>query len=669
MSIETQPFDFLDAIAHWGQAVGAFLVLVIIASCGLSLLTHGKDGPVLVLRWVPRFFTDLFQLSPRRVFAIAQLTFREAVRRKALVVFGMFALLFMFGSWFMDNPNERMDLQVKNYISFVLTAITWLLLPVVLLISCWGLPEDIRNRSLHTVVTKPARKTEIVIGRMLGFGSLMTILVVVMGVTGYVWVDREVAHNLTVYSESLEVSGEETLVEYVGIDGGVTVRVTSGDAPTRVTTKSSRAALRQDNPELYKLTEQARLAALRRHLIAKRPVLGTISFKGVDGNPTERGVNTGDVWEYRTYIAGGTQWRAIWDFEEIDEEIIRRGSGLRLESSFEAFRTHKGDDIQQSLLLQFTLVRVNRNVFRDSSGSAVSMTVVRKTGESTYEALIDGVAVSVEPVSVPAHDVEVRGNTYVLIDDPEVAVQVIETLKVPLPSFNIAEFGENITLIRSELDHYDQDSGERHQLDLFKDLVNDSGELRIEVACLDSGQFLGMAQRDLFVQLPSNPFAVGYAKAICGIWLMLAMVVLLGVTSSCFLKGPVASLLTLVLLLVGQGFKSFLSRIVTGDVEGGGPIESVIRIIRQINLTDDLPETTFYATVKSIDSFLNEGLFIVENIVPDFRTFQMDVYIANGFDVPWSQALAPSIGVALAYLGPCLVIAYYSLSLRELEHK
>ncbi len=123
------------------------------------------------------------------------------------------------------------------------------------------------------------------------------------------------------------------------------------------------------------------------------------------------------------------------------------------------------------------------------------------------------------------------------------------------------------------------------------------------------------------------------------------------------------------LLLVGQGFKSFLSRIVTGDVEGGGPIESVIRIIRQINLTDDLPETTFYATVKSIDSFLNEGLFIVENIVPDFRTFQMDIYIANGFDVPWSQALAPSIGVALAYLVPCLVIAYYSLSLRELEHK
>ncbi|HCK54672.1 MAG TPA: hypothetical protein DIC23_15750 [Planctomycetaceae bacterium] len=669
MSIETQPFEFLDAIQHWGKAVTAFLVLVIIAACGLSLLTHGKKGPLMVLRWIPRFFADLLQLSPRRVYAIAQLTFREAIRRKALVVFGMFALLFMFGSWFMDNPNERMDLQVKNYISFVLTAITWLLLPVVLLISCWGLPEDIRNRSLHTVVTKPARKTEIVIGRMLGFSSLMTILVVVMGATGYIWIDREVAHNLTVYSQSFERDGQETLVEYVEGNEGVTVRVTAGENPTTVTTAPTRQALRQDNPDLFNLTELARVAALKRHLVAKRPVLGTLSFKGADGSPTELGVNTGDIWEYRTYIAGGTQWRAIWDFENITEEVISRAKGLRLESSFEAFRTHKGDNIQASLLLQYTLVKIDRSVFRDSNDRPVSAAVVRKTGENSFEATVDGQVMPVTPVPVSAHELMVKGNTYVLVDDPDVVVRVISKASVPLPSFNISEFGENVTLIPSQIDYYDQNSGERRQLDLIKDLVNDRQELRVEVACLDSGQYLGMAQRDLFVQLPSNSFAIGYAKAICGIWLMLGLIVVIGVTSSCFLKGPVSSLLTLVMLLVGQGFKAFLEKIVEGDVEGGGPIESVIRIIRQINLTDDLPETTFYSTVKSIDSFLNEGLFIVENIVPDFRSFQMDSYIANGFDVPWSQALAPSIGVALAYLVPCLIIAYYSLSLRELEHK
>ena len=294
------------------------------------------------------------------------------------------------------------------------------------------------------MVTKPARKTEIVIGRMLGFSSLMTIMVVVMGTTGYIWIDREVAHNLTVYSQSFEKDGQETLVEYVEGNEGVTVRVTAGDNPTTVTTAASRQVLRQDNLELFNLTELARAAALKRHLVAKRPVLGTLSFTGADGSPTELGVNTGDIWEYRTYIAGGTQWRAIWDFENITGEVVRRAKGLRLESSFEAFRTHKGDNIQASLLLQYTLVKIDRSVFRDSNDRPVSAVVVRKTGENSYEAAVDGQVTSVTPVPVPAHELMVKGNTYVLVDDPDVVVRVISKARVPLPSFNISEFGENV---------------------------------------------------------------------------------------------------------------------------------------------------------------------------------------------------------------------------------
>jgi hypothetical protein len=47
----------------------------------------------------------------------------------------------------------------------------------------------------------------------------------------------------------------------------------------------------------------------------------------------------------------------------------------------------------------------------------------------------------------------------------------------------------------------------------------------------------------------------------------------------------------------------------------------------------------------------------------------MSPYVANGFDVPWSAALLPSLAMTLAYLLPCLLIGYYSLTLRELESK
>lgn len=662
MSFDPEPFSFFVNAGHWAAAFGSFLGMLFVLACLLSLASRGLSGPKLVFKWVPRFLIDVIRLSPRRAIAVMQLTFKEAVRRKALWVFGIFALLFMFGSWFLDNPNNRVDLQVKNYISFVLTAITWLVLPVVLLLSCWGLPEDIKNRSLHTVVTKPIRKTEIVIGRIMGFSALMTILIVIMGVVGFFWIDREVTYNLKVFNELVEDGGEEKLVEFVEDVNGVKVTVTVDETPTE-TVAPTLSALRQGNPDVHRLAELARKQAISRYLVARVPLHGYISFKGQDGNPTDRGVNTGDLWEFRTYIEGRSNWRAIWDFEN-----VTASDQLTLESSFEAFRTHKGT-INQSLLCQYVVVKVHRVAYQEPGGRYISSSEVRPAAGGRFLADVDGNETEVKPVPVLARDVSVRDNRIVLIANPNVEVHVEELERVPVPAFEISEFGENVRQIDRTISFFDDKTRKTVERDLFTDLVNDQNELRIEVACLDQGQYLGMARTDLFVKLQNQPFAKGYAKAILGIWLMLALVVVLGVTASCFLKGPIATLLTFVFLIVGQGFREFLERIVGGNVDGGGPLESIIRIVRQINLTDDLPDQPFYNVIAMIDDFLNQGLWIVKNVVPDFRHFQMAPYVANGFDVPVAQALAPSIAVTLAYLIPCLLVGYYSLSLRELEHK
>ena len=47
----------------------------------------------------------------------------------------------MFAGWFIGNSNDITPDQVKVYISFVLTAINWLTLPVVLILFCFGIPE------------------------------------------------------------------------------------------------------------------------------------------------------------------------------------------------------------------------------------------------------------------------------------------------------------------------------------------------------------------------------------------------------------------------------------------------------------------------------------------------------------------------------------------------
>jgi hypothetical protein len=59
----------------------------------------------------------------------------------------------------------------------------------------------------------------------------------------------------------------------------------------------------------------------------------------------------------------------------------------------------------------------------------------------------------------------------------------------------------------------------------------------------------------------------------------------------------------------------------------------------------------------------------MRHVIPNFSHFNTIEYSANGFDVPLDAALLPGLATALAYLLPCLLIGYFSLSLRELEAK
>jgi len=187
MSFDVVGFNLAEGVVHFLKVFGGVLGAALLFAFLISLLKFGARGAVLFFQGIGRGCSDFIHTSPQRVWAITGLTWREATRKKALFVFVIFALLLMFAGWFLGGSVDRADLQVKNYISFILTAITWLTLPVILLLSCWGLPTDIKNRSLHTVVTKPVRRQEVVLGRFFGFTLVGTVVLLVMGVTGYFW--------------------------------------------------------------------------------------------------------------------------------------------------------------------------------------------------------------------------------------------------------------------------------------------------------------------------------------------------------------------------------------------------------------------------------------------------------------------------------------------------
>jgi len=190
MFFDPVPLDLGRAIGIWLITIGVGAAVGFVVAFILSFAIAGVAGPAKLARAIPKGIADLVKMSPRRVGAIASLTAKESVRRQDILVGVVFVLLFMFAGWFLSSTD--VDTPAKPYISFVLTAIRWLIIPVALLLSCWGLPADIKLRSLHTVVTKPVRRSEVVLGRMLGYGTVMSVGVLIMGLVGYIWILRSV---------------------------------------------------------------------------------------------------------------------------------------------------------------------------------------------------------------------------------------------------------------------------------------------------------------------------------------------------------------------------------------------------------------------------------------------------------------------------------------------
>ena len=66
---------------------------------------------------------------------------------------------------------------------------------MVLVLSVFSLPADVKAKAIQTVTTKPVRTGEIVFGRILGFSIVGTLLLVIMGGVGWAFVVRSVSHG------------------------------------------------------------------------------------------------------------------------------------------------------------------------------------------------------------------------------------------------------------------------------------------------------------------------------------------------------------------------------------------------------------------------------------------------------------------------------------------
>ncbi|MFK7821896.1 MAG: hypothetical protein AB8G99_24575, partial [Planctomycetaceae bacterium] len=249
------------------------------------------------------------------------------------------------------------------------------------------------------------------------------------------------------------------------------------------------------------------------------------------------------------------------------------------------------------------------------------------------------------------------------------------TLKLDGGAISPAAEGESLFTVINQVvtdGRLSADDGWEISADLSNDLVH-KGRLRVEVGCLSAGQYLGMARPDLFIRLPDQPFYSGYFKAVASIGMMMILIVTLGVCASCFVKGPVAIFLTVSLITIGQPFAyQFMSDLIDQQVEGGGLVEALIRMAKQLNPNVPLGvDEKVENLVNFIDeTIVNGGLRMVKNIIPQFEPYtQGTKFVENGFDVPFRSCIQPGIMTLIGFVIPCVLIGYVALRFRELEAK
>jgi hypothetical protein len=97
--------------------------------------------------------------------------------------------VFLFASWFIPHKPED---QVRSYVAVVSWATTRVLLVAAVIVVAFSIPNDIRHQTIHTIITKPVERFEILLGRFLGFTALMTLVLLLVSTVSLIYVLRGV---------------------------------------------------------------------------------------------------------------------------------------------------------------------------------------------------------------------------------------------------------------------------------------------------------------------------------------------------------------------------------------------------------------------------------------------------------------------------------------------
>jgi hypothetical protein len=524
------------------------------------------------------------------VWAIAKLSFKEAVRSQLLWVFLLIFLPFLFpSSWFRSfKPSDELRITVDKIG-------TWLSLLVLfpsLLLASFGIPNDIKNLNIYTVVSKPIDRFEVVLGRFVGYVSLMSLVLIAL--TG-------VSLVMVMNSSISEKARDETYKARVPVRGTLEFQ-------------SVIAQLRQDKTEFT-------------------------------------GTNVGREFDYRKYIDGhpNSLKRGIWSFSKLPGDMATaEGDRVPVEFTFDIFKLTKGEQ-NKGAGVSFRFVTHNARQQQPTSTTIGEWPWADRDREKAYQAAFKALSDrGMDPLSArpgtPAWD-EVNKLAEEFgcyeIRDKQVFDYQVMGVDIPAGLFRNAAKG----------DPGKDEAGKPRP------------RLQIYVKCETPGQLLGMAAPDLYLLEYEQPFALNYIKGMIGVWCWLCIIVGLAVACSTYLSG-VLSLLVVVVLFGAGFFTDFIRDLANNRTVGGGPLESMSRLIKAEQPTAPRGDSAGTKALVIADNVVSWLVRRIKNVIPDLDSSDWSDFVSEGYNIN-TEYLVVSLLVTLGYLIPWAILAYYLMKTRE----
>ncbi len=247
-----------------------------------ALFTGGRIGAtymgfVVLARVVAMLIPEFAALHFRRLYAIAWHCWKESFRRMwaPWVVIVVFAVILAFTSWFLKPP--RAAELGRLYVGTLMLLCSLLMTVLVAILTPISLPNDIRQQTIYTIVSKPVRRLELIWGRMLGFMSLVTVLLLLFGGVSLLYFHRMVGGEIR-------------------------------DA------REQAAKFKEEGKEEFYKQYQEQADQLETRMSARVPVKGSLLFYDSRGKRTVKGIDVGQELEFRSFVEGATPSKAVWRF-------------------------------------------------------------------------------------------------------------------------------------------------------------------------------------------------------------------------------------------------------------------------------------------------------------------------------------------------------------------